>query len=338
MLRRYMCYNYLRSGTYTAKSEIFSLGIVFAELLTGRLQGDQDMDFNLPRILRQTPADARAGGWPADAVKQLKALVGRCVDSDIEERPADMATVMRELRRLLDQHCPASAAEVGDAIIAELAAARAELDRICLEQQFQGMQLAGATELQLPCCVCMDDFVASDGCACSVRAPGHFYCNECFSNMVISQVTGENKPVFLKKGCEITCAVCQSDGLRSIFDMRFCGSHLTLVSYTSYHKTMAEPEILCEQNKWQQRIQQLEADFKVRLENTQRSAVAAWLDPHLKHIADELILPRCPIRACRLQIADFDACAALQVSLLVYSCVNTRLNHDSFFTPSTHLL
>ena len=131
-----IAYNYLRSGTYTAKSEIFSLGIVFAELLTGRLQGDQGMDFNLPRILRQTPADARAGGWPADAMQQLKALVGRCVDSDIEERPADMATVMRELRRLLDQHCPASAAEVGDAIIAELAAARAELDRICLEQQF----------------------------------------------------------------------------------------------------------------------------------------------------------------------------------------------------------
>jgi serine/threonine protein kinase len=62
ILRRYMCSNYMRSGTYTAKSEILSLGIVDAELLTGRLQGDQGLDLNLPRIQRQTPADVRASG------------------------------------------------------------------------------------------------------------------------------------------------------------------------------------------------------------------------------------------------------------------------------------
>ena len=45
-----MCNTYMRSGLYTAKSEIFSLGIVIAELLTGRRQGDQGLDFDLPRI------------------------------------------------------------------------------------------------------------------------------------------------------------------------------------------------------------------------------------------------------------------------------------------------
>lgn len=157
-----MCSNYMRSGTYTAKSDILSLSIVVAELLTGRLQGDQGLDLNLPRIQRQTPADVRAGEWPADAVEQLKDLVRRCVNYDIEERPADMSTVMRELRALIEQHCPASAAEAGDAMIAELAAARAALDRMRLDQQFQDMQRARATAPQLQCCVCTEYVAASD--------------------------------------------------------------------------------------------------------------------------------------------------------------------------------
>ena len=107
---------------------------------------------------------------------------------------------------------------------------------------------------QLQCCVCMDDFAASDGCACSGAAPGHFYCNECFSDMVASQVTGEGKPVFLAAGCEVTCSVCQPDGVRSVFDMRLCAPHLTPAAYSAYLKTMAEPEVVREQREWQQRM------------------------------------------------------------------------------------
>ena len=106
-----MCPVYMRKGSYTAKSEIFSLGVIMAELITGRLQGSQNVDLTLPRVLRETPADARAGEWPDEAVKQLKAVVGRCLNSDPEERPADMATVVRELRALLDALIPGADAD-----------------------------------------------------------------------------------------------------------------------------------------------------------------------------------------------------------------------------------
>ena len=225
-----------------------------------------------------------------------------------------MATVMRELRALLEQHCPASAAEAGDAMIAELAAARAALDRMRLDQQFQDMQRARATAPQLQCCVCTEDVAASDGCTCSGQAPGHFYCNECFSNMVVSQVTGEGKPVFLATGCEVTCAFCLGAGTHSVFDMRLCAPHLTPAAYSTYHKTMAEPEVLREQLEWQQRMQKQEAEFTARLQHVQRAAAPAALHPHLKHIAEELILPRCPSQSCRRHIAAFDACAGLQVA------------------------
>ena len=45
----------------------------------------------------------------------------------------------------------------------------------------------------------------------------------------------------------------------------------------------------------------------------ERAAAAAALDPHLQHIADQLILPRCPAQSCRRFIPDFDSCAGLQV-------------------------
>ena len=64
--------------------------------------------------MRETPADARAGERPYEAVKQLKAVVRGWVDYDPEERYADMATVVREL---LERHCPASAGEARDAML-----------------------------------------------------------------------------------------------------------------------------------------------------------------------------------------------------------------------------
>jgi serine/threonine protein kinase len=321
---QYMCPDYMADGDYSARSEIFSLGLVIAELLTGRLHIDpkekEKLKLSTERVLRGTPADARAGEWPGDAVKQLKDVVVTCTAPDIEERPTDMAAVMRLLRLLLDRHCPASAAEANDAMIAELATAREALDCMHRKQQFQDMQRARAIQPQLQCCVCMDDFAASDGCACSGEAPGHFYCNECLSNMVMSQVTGEGKPVFLANGCVITCAVCQADSLRTVFDVRLCAPHLTPQAYSAHLKTMAEPEVVREQHQWQQRMQQQEADYMARLQNAQHTAAAAALDPHVKHIADQLILPRCPTLTCRRFIPDFEACAALQVPPLAPLC------------------
>lgn len=133
--------------------------------------------------------------------------------------------------------------------------------------------------------------------------------------MVVSQVTGEVKPMFLATGCEVTCAFCLGTGIHSVFDMRLCAPHLRPAAYFTYHKTMAEPEVQREQLEWQQRLQKQEAEFTARLQHVQRAAAAAALDPHLKHIADELILPRCPTQSCRRHVAAFDACAGLQVML-----------------------
>ena len=95
---------------------------------------------------------------------------------------------------------------------------------------------------------------------------------------------------------------------------------------------MAEPEVMREQREWQQRMQQQEADYTARLQNVERATAEAALDPHLKHIADQLILPRCPTQSCRRFIPDFEACAGLQVRLRASGCVLARA-HANITSP-----
>jgi len=73
---------------------------------------------------------------------------------------------------------------------------------------------------------------------------------------------------------------------------------------------MAEPEVLREQLEWQQRMQQQEARFKAILQQN-KAANHAELESHVQHIAEQLILPRCPAQSCRRFIPDFEACAGL---------------------------
>ena len=190
----------------------------------------------------------------------------------------------------------------------------AAVSSVSIHQQPQVMQHARTTVPQLQCCVCKEDSSGSDGCLCCGDAPGHFFCNECFSNMVISQVTGEGKPVFLSNGCHVSCPICQASGLRSVFDMQLYSPQLTRGAYSAYLSAIAEPEVLREQREWQQRLERQEANYNARLNIVKCTAGDAMNDPHVKHIAEQLILPRCP--TCKNFISDFEACAALQVSFL----------------------
>ena len=154
----------------------------------------------------------------------------------------------------------------------------------------------------------MHTFSASDGCACSGEATGHFYCDECFSDMVTAQVTGAGKPAFLADGCVIMCPVCKAANLRAVFDMRLYAPHLTPAAYSAHLKTMGEPEVAREQKEWRERLEQQLAE--ARLQGGGAAAVdecAAAVD----FIANRLIQPECP-DCGRLLPPDFDACAALQ--------------------------
>jgi serine/threonine protein kinase len=61
----YRCPPYCESGEYDATSEIYSLGVVLSELLTGQDGKFYDRDTVEDERLA---ADERAGQWPAELV------------------------------------------------------------------------------------------------------------------------------------------------------------------------------------------------------------------------------------------------------------------------------
>jgi hypothetical protein len=80
-------------------------------------------------------------------------------------------------------------------------------------------------------------------------------------------------------------------------------------------------------------MQRQHADYTARLQNVERAAAAAALEPHLQHIAEQLILPRCPAQTCRRYIPDFEACAGLQVRLIAPGCLPTHAHATATSAP-----
>ena len=50
------------------------------------------------------------------------------------------------------------------------------------------------------------------------------------------------------------------------------------------------------------------------------------LDLHLQHIAEQLIVPRCPAQSCRRLIPDIEADTVLQVPIVAPTCMPTHVH------------
>jgi len=104
---------YLMTGEFSNKSEVFSFGVVLLELLTGRKARDctqphdqQDLvSWATPRL--RTPrrmhhfADPRLGGeYPHKDFAKMADIASRCVKYEPKSRPS-MSMVVKDLRSLL---------------------------------------------------------------------------------------------------------------------------------------------------------------------------------------------------------------------------------------------
>ncbi len=110
----YLCPAYVsgKARPFEARCEVFSFGLVMAEVLTGKIQGSNSEDGvtvdHAQDVVKIKDADARAGAWPRQCVNKLCQLIAGCCQLIIKRRIPDMATVLRQLRSLRDQFCPVS--------------------------------------------------------------------------------------------------------------------------------------------------------------------------------------------------------------------------------------
>ncbi|KAG0479109.1 hypothetical protein HPP92_013828 [Vanilla planifolia] len=102
----YLDPEYLLTRKLTDKSDVYSLGVVFLELLTGRrpiLHGKnivREVTMAYQSNLIFSIIDSRIGSYPSDSVEKFVSLALRCCKDDTDARPS-MAEVVRELENIL---------------------------------------------------------------------------------------------------------------------------------------------------------------------------------------------------------------------------------------------
>lgn len=91
----------LTSGNYTTASEVFSLGVVLLELLTGKRVGSdtaRKVSLGCHEGHESIVQAADAGIWPPGAASSLAALIAQCLQNDEEKRPRSAIAVTEQLR------------------------------------------------------------------------------------------------------------------------------------------------------------------------------------------------------------------------------------------------
>ena len=182
----YKCPRYAGRGEkFSAKSEVFSLGIVLLEIITGDVtitgKRKKNLYFHFVEDEDEDIADAfdpRAemdGTWPAEVKTQLKALIESCL-----EKPAkriSMQAIMRQLSELERTHCVLTGSEE------MLAGLRLSRDQAEASVQLQ----AAAVETTMKtCAVCYGyEFQAAVGIECG---GGHFYCASCYEESMKAEL------------------------------------------------------------------------------------------------------------------------------------------------------
>jgi serine/threonine protein kinase len=218
----YACPRYISTGKYDAKCDIYSFGLVMAEVMTGILQGYNDNWFQ--DIIDEIVPDPLSGEWPEDSFETLKSLAGSCVDK-YTRRPADMLTVMRQIDEVEDKYCHRSIDELR--LAQEIAELRKQLDALKIQNELMG------TVKLVQCLTCYDRVNSSEGIECTNAEESHFCCNKCFRRCVEDQIKSDNRDILTDRQCRIVCNMCLPT--LSAYSKKDVHNHCDEATYADYH-------------------------------------------------------------------------------------------------------
>jgi serine/threonine protein kinase len=318
----YMCPQYCMGCPYDAKADVYSFGIVLAELLTGQLQ-NPNQGVILQENLPQMDADARAGEWPANVVQAVQRLSLGCTASH-NVRISTMAVVVQELRAIVSGNCQET--DLDRAHIAEIMQLYRQHQHAVVEEALQVRSNIREQALLLrrqkrDCGICFLDCTVSDGVECR---GGHFVCRDCFADQIRSQTSLEERGVFVRNGCSISCAFChipfhERSFLNAVSDETFA---LLRRACNDVSELRAEARVTAE---FQIRIEQMRQEL-LRSQN----ALANNTHRHRLHVCENILTLKCPRPNCRRAFVDFEGCMALSCNCGCGFCAWYSFYHDVY--------
>jgi serine/threonine protein kinase len=286
----------LVDGQYGVRSEVFSLGVVLRELLTGRRAAPGESR-DIERRLQQAAAPGRHGtraaaeaaampadaecGWPAQEAAAMRALVLWCTSTHPVDRPENVTQVLAALcavQRALDPAAPPIR----------------------------------------KCEACMDDIPEPAGLLCKAVAGAgrHFLCGECLQAWATAETTGER--LREARGC-VRCPKAVDGCAAPAWDLGDLRPHLTAPTLAALAAdAMAAVGVLAGVEARQRAELQAVRDGRARdrAELQRRMVEAQLLANRVDRvramraaILEEIAYLRCP--RCQAAFVDYAGCDAL---------------------------
>eukprot|EP01041_Mallomonas_annulata_P013108 gene13108-27681_t len=291
-------------GIYDAKADIFSLGIVLLELLSGHLQRNfRDAQGNMRPLENAIDnglvPDVRAGIWNDDCARILLTVARGCV-AQHADRTRTMVEVLRPLRLLEQQYCGAVNVNVDPGLLQQIEASKKQ------SHEEQDKRLVEGNKV-IECVICFDSFIADKGLHC--RGIGaHFLCHGCFSNQVTHQIGPYSRADFLQRRGKIACAFCfTSYEERDVAS--FCNGETYTLYRAAYDEILVANVIRQQQQEHQAQLDALRREME-RMGGARQEIIAR----HRLHIVEKILTLHCPRVTCGAAFLDFDGCFAVRCS------------------------